>query len=191
MLCFYFIAFSKSYTNYILTLRFHVLFEYVLITSFLYFSFINSKIKLLLVLLLPIFILYYTYDYFKNGNITFGNIPTIIEFLIFIFFIIILFYQSMQENSQVVLYKRINFWLCVGFLFYASGNFFYILLVEKFIDAQLSIKNQLILIYSIVTIIKNIIFSLSFLIKETPQITNNSISYAPDLDLEPTRSNTN
>jgi hypothetical protein len=191
LICFYFIAFSKSYTNYITTLRLHVLFEYVLITSFLYFSFINNKVKYLLITLLPIFILYYIYDYFKNGNSTFGNIPTIIEFLIFIFFIIIFFYESIQENFQIVLYKKINFWLCVGFLFYTSGNFFYILLVEKFFNAQLSVKNQLILIYSIVTIIKNIIFSLSFLVKETPQITNNSISYAPDLDLEPTRTNTN
>ncbi len=169
----------------------HVLFEYALITSFLYFSFINSKVKFLLILLLPLFITYYFYDYIKNGNSTFGNIPTIIEFLIFIFFIIIFFYESMQVNFQVILYKRINFWLCVGFLIYTSGNFFYILLVEKFFNAQISIKNQLILIYSIVTIIKNIIFSLSFLLKETPQITNNSISYAPDLDLEPTRTNTN
>ena len=157
----------------------------------MYFSFINARVKFLLILLLPIYMLYYIYDYFKNGISTFGNIPTIIEFLIFIFFIIILFYESMQLNFQVVLYKRINFWLCVGFLFYTSGNFFYILLVEKFLNAQISIKNQLILIYSIVTIIKNIIFSLSFLLKETPQITNNSISYVPDLDLEPTRSNTN
>ena len=157
----------------------------------MYFSIKNSKAKFLLIFLLPIFILYHIYDYLKNGSSTFGNIPTIIEFLIYILFIIIFLYESIQENFQIFLYKRINFWLCVGFLFYISGNFFYILLVEKFSDAQMSIKNQLILIYSIVTIIKNIIFSLSFLIKETPQITNNSISYVPDLDLEPTRSNTN
>ncbi|MEO6488802.1 MAG: hypothetical protein ABIO04_02585, partial [Ferruginibacter sp.] len=87
--------------------------------------------------------------------------PTLAEFLIFIIFLIFFFFEKMQHNFLVPIYQTINFWICVGLFVYFTGNFFFILLVESSKSTDPQLKNELVIIYSVVTIVKNLILGLS------------------------------
>jgi hypothetical protein len=145
------------YSLYIGLLRLHLFFEYSLITIFLYNIIKTRNGKLILKLLYPLFFIYNIFDYLKNGNEVFGDIPTVFEFLLFIIFIILYFFESMQNQFEQPIYKSSIFWICVGLFVYFSGNFFYIVLVENSKNANEFVRNQLKIIYSIVSMIKNLI----------------------------------
>ena len=182
------IYFNKNLIVYIGLLKLFSVFEFFLFSLFVCYSLENKYLKkTILILNVPFLSIHIiTWLYLKNE---FSVYPFLFEFLIFIIFIIYFFYEKMKLVNKNPIYNNTEFWIFVGIFMFFSGNFFYLLFSNSNYSKQF--KYQLQIVVSIVTIIKNIIFSLSFLIKETPQITNNSISYVPDLDLEPTRSNTN
>jgi hypothetical protein len=62
------------------------------------------------------------------------------------------------------LYQTISFWICVAFFLYFSGTFFFFLFSQSSLDSQF--KNQMKLIYGLVTLSKNIILSLSLFANE-------------------------
>ena len=145
---------------------------------------INSKNgKIILKLLYPFFFVYNIFDYLKNGNSVFGDIPTIFEFLLFIIFIIIYFFESMQTQIEQPIYKNIIFWICVGLFVYFSGNFFYIVLVEISKNANEFVRNQLKIVYSVVSIIKNLILGFAILNYNISE-TNTTNPFPQDLDLD-------
>jgi len=53
-----------------------------------------------------------------------------------------------------------DFWICVGLLIYFAGNFFFLLYSST--QSKAAIRNEMQLIYSIVTITKNLILGFSF-----------------------------
>jgi hypothetical protein len=122
----------------------------------------SGKAKTGLLISLPLFLIYNIYDFFSNDNVSFSNNPTLIEFLIFIVLIIFYLFEKMKVNQETPAYSSINFWLNVGLFVYFTGNFFYILLVENSATASIAVKNQLIVIYCIITIMKNLILSFAF-----------------------------
>ena len=170
---------------YIGLLRLHLFFEYTLITIFLYFVLKSKNGKIILKFLYPLFFIYNIYDYLKNGNEVFGDIPTVFEFLLFIIFIIVYFFESMQIQSENPIYKSTIFWICVGLFVYFSGNFFYIVLVENSKNETESVRNQLKLVYSIVSIIKNLILGFAIFSHSTTENNNNNPNPFPqDIDLD-------
>jgi len=182
------IYFNKNLSVYLVLLKLFSILEFFTFSLFVYYSLENKFFKkIILILNVPYLTIHlFSWIFFKNE---FSLHPFLFEFLTFIIFIIYFFYEKMKLVNKNPIYNNKEFWIFVGIFIYFSGNFFYLLFSNSNYSKQF--KYQLQIVVSIVTIIKNIIFSLSFLIKETPQITNNSISYVPDLDLEPTRTNTN
>jgi len=182
------IYFNKNLSVYLVLLKLFSILEFFIFSLFVYYSLENKFFKkIILFLNFPYLSIHiFSWVVFKND---FSVYPFLFEFLTFIIFIIYFFYEKMKLVNNNPIYNNTEFWIFVGIFIYFTGNFFYLLFSNSNYSKQF--KYQLQIVVSIVTIIKNIIFSLSFLIKETPQITNNSISYVPDLDLEPTRSNTN
>ena len=172
-------------------MRLHLIVEYLLVSIFLYHVIQSRYAKITLVFFAPIFLIINIYDYLKFGNLSFGNIPTLIEFLIFIVFIIIYLFEWMQNNSYVPIYNTMTFWICVGLFVYFTGNFFYILLVENSTNASLELKNQLKIIYCIVTIIKNLLLSFSLLANERSNDDNGHIPFPQELDLDAITPNKN
>ncbi len=175
----------NSYPTYILILRIHLVFEYVLISIFL-FTIIKSKLwKRILLLIFPFFIAYIFFDFIKNANNYFGDIPTVIEFLIFIVFIIVYLFESMQLSIESPIYYSPIFWICVGLFVYFTGNFFYIVLVENSKEENNNVKNQLKIIYSSVSILKNIILGYALFNNEKSTINSKYPNDFPqDLDLD-------
>jgi hypothetical protein len=136
-------------------------------------------------LLYPLFFIYNIYDYLKNGNDVFGDIPTVFEFLLFIIFIILYFFESMQTQIEEPVYKNTIFWICVGLFVYFSGNFFYIVLVENSKNENESVRNQLKIIYSVVSIIKNLILGFAIFNHNSSENNNtNPNPFPQDIDLD-------
>jgi hypothetical protein len=90
----------------------------------------------------------------------------------------------MQYSFEVPIYQTITFWICVGLFVYFTGSFFYILLaVNSAADEQ--IKNEAIIIFSFVTIIKNFILGFAFLKSESDNISNeNTLNVPNELNLD-------
>ncbi len=99
----------------------------------------------------------------------------------------------MQHSFEVPIYQTISFWICVGLFVYFTGNFFYILLVENSKNADEVVKNELKIIYCVVTITKNLILGLAMFnskVEETPKEKSLEIptnlnldSYTPNIHL--------
>jgi|JI10StandDraft_1071094.scaffolds.fasta_scaffold57872_2 hypothetical protein len=67
----------------------------------------------------------------------------------------------MQHSFQTPIYETIIFWISVGLFVYASGIFFYILLITNSNKADVHFLSQLKVVYAFVTIIKNIVLSIA------------------------------
>lgn len=98
----------------------------------------------------------------------------------------------MKFSYQIPIYYTINFWLCVGLFVYFTGTFFYILLVINIKSEGQSFKNQLLVVNSVITIIKNLILSLAFI--QRPELAvkeNDQLDFPPDLNLDGFTANSN
>jgi hypothetical protein len=160
--------------------------EYLLIALFLFNILESGKAKTGLLISLPIFLIYNIYDFVRNDNLSFSNDTTLLEFVIFIVLIIFYLFEKMKVNQQTPAYSSINFWLNVGLFVYFTGNFFYILLVENSANATIAVKNQLIIIYCIITILKNLILSFAFVKNDIEDSfkNNNKFKFPKDLNFD-------
>jgi len=72
----------------------------------------------------------------------------------------------MRFSFQIPVYQTINFWVAVGLFVYFSGIFFYILLSESYFSKNIRFRDELLLIYTSVTILKNLILAFAVTVKE-------------------------
>ena len=102
--------------------------------------------------------------------------------LILITYILYFFYSKMKTVSSVPLYQTISFWIFVAFFLYYTGNFFFFLIIGS--EQSQEIKQILIIVYSGVTILKNILLCVSFSFNE-PAIDNiKNLSIPTELNLD-------
>ena len=82
----------------------------------------------------------------------------------------------MQENVVDPIYSKAIFWISVAFIINFSGNFF-VFIYSKTSYNDDSFKRQFTIIYSSVTILKNILLCIGVMIKEKKSMnTLNGIS---------------
>lgn len=173
----YSLNYLHSRSTYLLIVRFYFAVEYAMFMLF-FSSLINNTIfkKIGLLSIVP-FWLYCIYNFFTSESDTFNIYPAIIEFSIFILVLIFYFYEKMKVVSKFPLYQSISFWLCVGLFIYFTGNLFYLLFITSTNDKhQIS---QMQIIYSCVTIAKNLIIAFAWLAHERLE-TNADILQMPD-----------
>ncbi len=170
-----------------LILRVHLVIEYLIVGLFFHFIIKNKIIKALIIFTVLPFIFYTYFDYMKFGNKLFGTLPTLIEFIFFILIIIVYFFEKMKTISVASSFSlnSIHFWISVGLFLYFTGNFFYFLFVENSKHANQSLKDQLNIIYSSVTIIKNIILGLAFVNNQNDEYNKASIDFPGDSSWDP------
>ena len=119
------------------------------------------------------------------------NDASVIEFLIFIVILIYFFFEKMKQNFIVPIYQTINFWVCVGLFVYFTGSFFFLLLLSNVDKTDTHLKNEMKIIYSIVTILKNIILSLALLVNEDKTDEFQEFQIPNELDLDSFTPNNN
>lgn len=171
----------KSKELYYNVLRLYTFIEYSLLSLFFYYTLKNIFVgKLVLFSTIP-FSFFCLYQYLHSIN-NFSVYPVLSEFIIFMVVIIYYFYEKMKTEVLRPLYQSIIFWLCVGLFIYFSGNFFYLVLIQSTNDPILI--NQLRVIYSIVTITKNVLLSFSFFANEIKERVINDFNIPDEINLD-------
>ena len=153
---------EKNY--YFLIFRIFNIFEFATISIFLHRTIKNDIVKKIIISTIYIFFLWALIDYLLNDKTKFNNHSSIVSSLILISYIVYFFFEKMKTVVMYPLYQTISFWICVAFFLYFSGTFFFFLFSQSSLDPQF--KNQMKLIYGLVTLSKNIILSLALFANE-------------------------
>jgi len=130
-------------------------------------SHIRKKLPKKILTYLPIvFIAYCIFDFLveKEPAIPFSTL--VIEYIVLTVFIVYFFFETMQEAMVIEpIYHKSIFWICVAFILNFSGLFFLFLFSKYTVNDDL-FKKQFTIIYSTVTIIKNLLLCLSIVIRD-------------------------
>jgi hypothetical protein len=87
----------------------------------------------------------------------------------------------MNESVSEPIYQKAIFWISVAFIINSSGNFFLFLYGKNSFNDEI-FKKQYTIIYTTVTVLKNLLLCISILIKEN---TGDSSPHHPiDIDLD-------
>jgi len=167
---------------YFIELRLFYVLEYILMAMF--FSYLIKKpiVKNIILYSIIPFTVLCIYTYIKSDPLKFNSFPTLVEFLFFIIVILYYFYEKMSLVSRIPLYHSISFWLCVGLFIYFTGTFFYFLIVNSAKDPDL-IKLMKV-IYSIVSISKDVILSLAWFAHERVQNDSDILRIPDEMQLD-------
>lgn len=108
-------------------------------------------------------------------------IPASVEHIVLIIIIIVYFFEIMQESVVEPIYQKSIFWISVAFILNSSGNFFLFLYSKNSFNDEM-FKQQYTIIYTTVTVAKNLLLCISIFIKE--KTIDNSAYKLPDIDLD-------
>ena len=178
----YILNFEHSRPAYLFILRIYIAIEYGILVYFFSILIQNKFFKKIILFSITPFWLYCIYNFFISEHDTFNNYPALMEFAVFILIIIFYFYEKMNIVSSIPLFKSISFWLCVGLFIYFTGNLFFLLFITSTKDKD--ILNQMFLIYSFVTIIKNIILASAWFANEKLQTDADIIQLPENMKLD-------
>ena len=172
----------KMQPLYVVILKFYAIFEYAIVAYFLMSILQNNLVKSIIKYSVPVFIVIALYYYFIVAPNSFNKYPSVIEVLLFIGFIIYFFYEKMKTVIIYPLYQSITFWICVAFFLYFAGNFFFFLFNDP--KGTPEFKNQMKIIYSVVTITKDIILSLALFANEPVEDTDDELHVPSGINLD-------
>jgi len=144
--------------------------EYSLFTLFFYYLSDKIKFKRFVVLLSMLFYGLAIINFFFLGKSKgFDSIPATIEAFLIIVYCIYYFYSQLNKPQVSFIYSTFHFWIAIGIFIYVAGTFF--LFVQYSILSEKEIRSFWI-INLISNILKNILFSISFIIPSKPSDSN-------------------
>ncbi|MCG7752531.1 hypothetical protein [Flavihumibacter cheonanensis] len=147
--------------------------EFLLLFIYLFLFLKESRIKKFLLITAVIFFVIAAYNFFENNFKSFKSVDTIliaVSSIILIIESIVYLFESIQNPDIDFIYSKPSFWVVVGIMIYFSGTFFLFLQYENLSDSD---KKSFWIINMICFILKNIFFSISFILKpENQQISN-------------------
>ncbi len=163
-------------------MRIYIAIEYTILVFFFSILFQNKLFKKVIIFSIIPFWGYCIINFFVSDHDTFNNYPALVEFAVFILIIIFYFYEKMQIVSTIPLFRSISFWLIVGLFIYFTGNLFFLLFL--FSTSNKEILNQMFVIYSGVTITKNIILAAAWFANERVQTDADIIQLPKNMNLD-------
>jgi hypothetical protein len=177
--------FNIVYPNkniYYLIVRIHRAIEFSLLT-YIYALFLrNAIIKKIFILAIIPFIIFCLVDYISSKGPQLPYVQFLIECLFFIIVIIYFFFEKMKQEANEPLFQTFIFWFAVAFIINFAGNFLLYVYSETS-NKDADFKTNYTIIYSTVTIIKNILLCIAVTIKEIPNkqiISNNTFVPNPN-----------
>lgn len=150
---------------YFLVTRIYNVIEYALLSYFFSLYIKNTVIKRVLVFSAIPFTIFAIFDFVVAKVPALPFTPLIVEFILLLIFIIYFFFEVMQETVVEPVYQRAIFWISVAFIINFSGNFF-LFLYSKNSFTNEAFQRQYTLIYSTVTILKNVLLCIGIATKE-------------------------
>ena len=171
----------KSKENYYLVVRVYNVMEYTVLAFFFSFYIKNKLIKKALLLSVVIYFLFCIFNFAIEKKPGMPFVPATVEHILLLFFIIYYFFEVMKNTVIEPIYQRAIFWISVAFIINSSGNFFLFLYSKNSYNDEI-FKTQYTIIYTTVTVIKNLLLCISILIKEKHEsLSQNNLI---DIDLD-------
>ena len=155
----------KSKESYYLVVRVYNVIEYSLLAYFFSLYIKNKHIKSILLYSTIIYFIFCVYDLINEKLQGMPFLPFSVEHILLLCFIIYYFFEIMNEQILEPIYQRAIFWICVAFIVNSSGNFFLFLYSKNSYNDEV-FKRQYTIIYTTVTVIKNLLLCISILIIE-------------------------
>lgn len=167
-------------TYYLIARVFNVI-EYTLIAYFFSLHFRNRLLKTILLYSTIPFLIFCIYDYTTEEIPGIPFVPVNVAQISILCFIIYYFFEIMQDSVVEPVYQRAIFWISVAFIINSSGNFFLFLYSKNSFDDD-TFKSQYTIIYTTVTVIKNVLLCISIMIKENKPV--ETLHHPLDIDLD-------
>lgn len=162
----YFLQIEHNKSYYFLTARFHTVFEFSLLT-YLFSNAIKSKIfSKIPLFLIPPFIILCVLDYTTSKEPSLAFVPLFTECLFFLIIILFFFFEKINQDATEPIFTTFIFWCAVAFLINFSGNFMLFVYSKTTIIKDDVYKTNYAVVYSTVTVIKNILLCIAASIKE-------------------------
>lgn len=171
---------SKEY--YYLAARFYTVIEYSTLAYFFSLYIKKKLIKNLLLFSIVPYIVFCFYSYIKQKVPELPFIPVSIEHVLLLIFILYYFFETIQNLTTEPVYQKAIFWVSVAFIINSAGNFF-LFLYSRISFNDEAFKDQYTIIYSTVTLLKNILLCISIPIKESPR--KSILDESLNVDLDP------
>lgn len=174
------LLYFKSREYHLILLRVLIILEFVLLSVYYKTLLKSSIIKSILQISAPLYAVFSFLDFFMGKKNEFDFLPLVIECLFFTIIILYFFYELMQDNVYTPIYLLPAFWVSLGFLIYFSGNFFLFLYTKSYGS---EIKYQFTIIYSFVTILKDIVLCCAVIAYKQFSVRQSKAGIKTDIDL--------
>lgn len=171
----------KSSENYYLVVRVYIVIEYSLLAYFFSLFIRNLAIKRILLFTPVAFLIFCVYDFIIEKTPGLPFLPASVAHILLLCFIIYYFFEVMQDSVVEPIYQRAIFWISVAFIINSSGNFFLFLYSRTSFNDD-TFKSQYTIIYTTVTVIKNLLLCISIMIKENKPV--ETLHHPIDIDLD-------
>ena len=172
---------NNSLEQYFFVTRIYNILEYSLLAYFFSLYIKNSIVRKALLYSFFPFIIFCVYDFISAKEPTLAFLPLIIEYLVLLIFIIYFFFEVMQENVVTPIYTKAIFWISVAFIINFSGNFFLFLYSKTSYNDE-AFRRQFTIIYSSVTILKNILLCIGVSLKDNMDNTSSVMRFESNFD---------
>ncbi len=173
----YIIYYYKSVSTFYFATRIFNITEYSLLAFFFSFHIKSIVFSNALKLSTVVYTFFCIIDFYKMTKPSIGFYPLTIECLVFLSTILFFFSEKMRDaESLEPLYETTIFWIATAFMFYFAGNFFLFLYSKNSYNTQ-GFRHNYTIIYSTVTIVKNILLCIGVSIKEKAANDNNRNAY--------------
>lgn len=172
----------NSEQSYYLAVRIYTIIEYSTLAYFFSLYIKRKIINNLLLFSIGVYIVFCIYSYAKQKTPEMPFMLISVEHVLLLIFILYYFFETIQNITSEPIYQKAIFWISVAFIINSAGNFF-LFLYSKNSFKDDTFKMQYTIIYTTVTILKNIFLCISIPIKESP---SKSISEQTlNIDLDP------
>ena len=172
----------KSKENYYLVAKIYILIEFALLTYFFSLYIHNKFIKKLLLFSPVAFLLFCVYDFIIEKVPGIPFLPVTVAHVTLLCFIVYYFFEVMKESVVEPIYQKAIFWISVAFIINSTGNFFLFLYAKFSYNVDVFKTPQYTIIYTTVTVLKNLLLCISILIKEKKENAPSNSLFDIDLD---------
>lgn len=180
----------ESRESYFLAVRFYNVIEYSLLAYFFSIYIKNLFVKKALLASTILYLFFCVFSFFNQEEPEMPFVPFSVEHILLIIFIVYYFFEIMNESVIEPIYQKAIFWVSVAFIINSAGNFFLFLYSKTRFNDDV-FKSQYTIIYTTVTVLKNLLLCISIFIKESPKSKSDQEIFEVDLDAYTPIKNTN
>jgi hypothetical protein len=165
-----------------LVARVYIFIEFTVLAYFFSLHISNKFVKKFLLFIPAAFLVFSIYDFSTEKVPGIPFLPVSVAHITLLCFIVYYFFEVMQETVAEPIYHKAIFWISVAFIINSSGNFFLFLYGKYSYEVNVFKTPQYTIIYTTVTIIKNLLLCIAILIKETAKNESDKVIFDVDLD---------